>query len=55
LHRLDHLLGEVLDAARGIGRILVGVHVVAAAHDDMGAGSAGNLDEAEGIGTEPTR
>ena len=55
LHRLDHLLGEVLDAARGIGRILVGVYVVAAAHDDVGAGGAGNLDEAEGIGTEPTR
>ena len=53
--RLDHLLGEVLDAARGIGRILVGVHVVAAAHDDVGAGGAGDLDEAEGIGTEPTR
>ena len=55
LHGLDHLLGEVLDAARGIGRILVSVHVVAAAHDDVGAGGAGDLDEAEGIGAEPAR
>ena len=49
LHLIDHLLGEAVDAAVVIGRVLVIVDVVAAAHDDVSAGFTRDLGEPLGI------
>src|SRR5262249_43834998 len=48
----DHLVGEVVDLAIVIARVLVVVDVVAAAHDEMHAGALGDALEAVRVGRE---
>ena len=52
LHLVDHFLGKAVDAAVVIGRVLVVMDVVAAAHDDVSAGLARDLGQSLRIGLQ---
>src|SRR5260221_5463466 len=49
-HLADHLAGEIVDSALGVARILILLDVVAAAHDDVGAGARRDLGKSGWIG-----